>query len=156
MKYYTVKEFAEKVSMSRQAVYNQLDKKLTPYIKEGEGKVLIGEKALELFEKSQALDREVDSTLDKTDNYFVKLIDSLDRTVDTLEKTIESLHEQLETLQKQLEVKDKEIESLYRILDQEQQLHAHSQKELLTIESRVVEIEQKQKNRKKWFGKNKE
>lgn len=149
MRYYTVKEFAEKVSISRQAVYSQLDKKLTDYLKPGASKVLISEQALDLFKKCQALDKE----LDTNDKHFVKLIDSMDRTIDTLEKT-------LDTLQDQLSAKDKEIERLYGLLEKEQYLHAHSQKELLAIETRVATMEQaqdqKKGSRRKWFGKNKE
>ena len=133
MRYYTVKEFAEKVSISRQAVYSQLDKKLTDYLKPGASKVLISEQALDLFKKCQALDKE----LDTNDKHFVKLIDSMDRTIDTLEKT-------LDTLQDQLSAKDKEIERLYGLLEKEQYLHAHSQKELLAIETRVATMEQAQ------------
>ena len=149
MRYYTVKEFAEKVSISRQAVYSQLDKKLTDYLKPGASKVLISEQALDLFKKCQALDKE----LDTNDKHFVKLIDSMDRTIDTLEKT-------LDTLQDQLSAKDKEIERLYGLLEKEQYLHAHSQKELLAIETRVATMEQaqdqKKGSRRKRFGKNKE
>ena len=145
MRYYTVKEFAEKVSISRQAVYSQLDKKLTDYLKPGASKVLISEQALDLFKKCQELDT--------NDKHFVKLIDSMDRTIDTLEKT-------LDTLQDQLSAKDKEIERLYGLLEKEQYLHAHSQKELLAIETRVATMEQaqdqKKGSRRKWFGKNKE
>lgn len=153
MRYYTVKEFAEKVSISRQAVYSQLDKKLTDYLKPGASKVLISEQALDLFKKCQALDKELDKELDTNDKHFVKLIDSMDRTIDTLEKT-------LDTLQDQLSAKDKEIERLYGLLEKEQYLHAHSQKELLAIETRVATMEQaqdqKKGSRRKWFGKNKE
>ena len=74
------------------------------------------------------------------------------------EAVIDTLLKQSEMLQKELEIKNKQIEKLnemlaesYKILNQEQQLHAMAKQELRLLEVKVEEQEQTKEQQKKWW-----
>lgn len=74
------------------------------------------------------------------------------------EAVIDTLLKQSEMLQKELEMKNKQIEKLnemlaesYKILNQEQQLHAMAKQELKLLEVKVEEQEQTKEQQKKWW-----
>lgn len=121
--YLSIKEFAERAGVSRQAVYKQLNNQLTPYLKVIDGKKMLDKSGLELFEKQE--------DCKPVDNDFVnQLVNQL--TTELTEKG-----QQLKEKDKQIAEKDKQIAALQKVLDQEQRLHA------LALQ-RVAELEDKQ------------
>ena len=67
--YLTISEFAERAAVSRQTVYNNLDKKLSKFTVEIDNKKLIEIKGLEVFGVKK--DVKVDTGVDKEiDNNF--------------------------------------------------------------------------------------
>lgn len=74
------------------------------------------------------------------------------------ETVIDTLLKQSEMLQKELEIKNKQIEKLnemlaesYKLLNQEQQLHAMTKQELKLLEVKVEEQDQTKEQPKKWW-----
>lgn len=74
------------------------------------------------------------------------------------EAVIDTLLKQSEMLRKELEIKNKQIEKLnemladnYKLLNQEQQLHAMTKQELKLLEVKVEEQEQTKEQPKKWW-----
>lgn len=97
-KYYSVKEFSEKVELTQQALYVRINKDLAPFVKMIEGKKMISEEALEKFEKKE---NEQNSSV-------------------VLEKT-------LEIFQGQLTVKDEQIANLNKRLKEALELNKNNQ-----------------------------
>ena len=51
--YLSIKDFAQAVGISQQAVYKQLNNKLQPYLKVVDNKKMLEKSALKLFEKEE-------------------------------------------------------------------------------------------------------
>ena len=92
-KYITVAEAAEIFNVSKQSVYNMLQKDLKPYTKILNGKKVILSRAIK------------DMAADQPD-------DMQDEIEKLKQKTIEALEKHIETLEKQLEQKDRQINDL--------------------------------------------
>jgi len=104
--YISIKDFALKVGVSPQALYQRLDKDLKPFLKVVESKKTLNIKALELFtlkEVEQVVDKAVDKDLLKT------------------------LQATLKVLEGQLEAKDKQIADLNDRLKEAQELNRNNQ-----------------------------
>lgn len=106
--YLTIKEAADLLGVSVQAVYQRLDKDFNPYLKVIDGKKRLDKRVLDLNDKS-----EISSGLTNDFKEILKL-----------------LEKQLEEKDRQLSVKDKQIEDLsdrlaeaHQMATQAQQLH---------------------------------
>ena len=134
--YITVSEFATKAGISKQRVYQLLNKSLKEFVQEVDGKKVIDIKGLELFENNENHSR-VEQTFKQ---YLNKSL------IDTLQTTIA-------VLQKQLEEKDRQIAELTEIVKtQSQSINAANHADLadkLKIES----SEQKEEREKQSFWK---
>lgn len=134
--YITVSEFATKAGISKQRVYQLLNKSLKEFVQEVDGKKVIDIKGLELFENNENHSR-VEQTFKQ---YLNKSL------IDTLQTTIV-------VLQKQLEEKDRQIAELTEIVKtQSQSINAANHADLadkLKIES----SEQKEEREKQSFWK---
>ena len=86
--YIPIKEFADKVGVSTQAIYQRIEKDLQSYLKIENGKKTLSIRALELF-NTRPVEKEVDNELYKT-----------------LQETLKSFKEQLEAKDQQLKAKD--------------------------------------------------
>lgn len=86
----TIKEVAEALGISRQAVYNKLDKEFQPYLTIENGKKLLSKAVLQNNEE-----KEVSSEVDKNIQSFVNLLDK-----------------QNEQLRKELDIKNEQIREL--------------------------------------------
>lgn len=129
--YIPVSEFATRANITKQRVYQLLNKSLKEFVKEVDGKKVIDIKGLELFkdnENNSRLEQAFEQDLNKT-------------LIDTLKTTIE-------VLQKQLEEKDNQINELHKLIDQQQQLHAQS-----NANNKLESSEQKEEREKKSFWK---
>lgn len=140
--YISIAEFAERANISKQAVYQQLDKKLKSYFKEIDGKKYINIKALDLYNEENSNDSE---------------FNKLNEIINTLSETIKVLNQQLT-------VKDEQIAELTKTLQAEQALHNQTQQRLalpqenISVEPISTEPEQQeekvaQSEKKSWFSK---
>ena len=116
IEYLTVKEFAEEVGITTQAVYKQLNNQLQGRFKKDGKKTLIEKSAISMFQKKN--DQPVDNQL-QTELY--------------------------NQLRNQLQEKDAQIALLHRLLDQEQQLNLVAKKRVMELENRTKLLEDQTK-----------
>lgn len=107
--YLTVKEFAKRVGVTNQTIYNRIDKDLIKFLKPNTKVKMIDIEALKLFS--------VDDNLNKFDQNLYK-----------------GFKENLEILQEQLKEKDKQIEALLQLNQNNQILLKQSQDKILKLE----------------------
>lgn len=126
--YITVSEFSKRANVSKQYVYQQLDKKLKEFVKVVDNKKMLNIKGLELFnqvENSQVVEQDFNQQLNNS-----------------LNKQIDALNSQIESLLDQLKAKDEQIRDLNTIVKQEQALHLATQQKLLLLEQKQEHQEQ--------------
>lgn len=127
--YISVSEFADRAGCSKQAVYQQLNKKLKPYVKVIDGKKTINSKALrevygkEIQPESQSVVKEVDQELNK------ELIDLLKTQIEEKDQQIKELHRLLATSQMQLTESAHKVQELEDKLDDKQRQDTAEKKE---------------------------
>jgi hypothetical protein len=127
--YMKIKEFAQRVGISQQAVYKQLNNRLKDYVTVIDGKKWIDKRALELYEPK------VNSTTKSTDeqpmnNQFnIELIQMLRDELAEKNRTIAEL-------QKSLNAERELVKEAHLLLKNEQELHG----------KRILELEAKQVN----------
>jgi len=105
--YITVKELAQKTSLSTQAIYRRLDKDLQKYCQVVANKKVLNIRVLEVFNQAdlQSDDNKVDNTLQAT-----------------LQITIEVLRDQLTVKDKQIEELNNRLAEAHQMANQAQQL----------------------------------
>lgn len=134
--YITVAEFSKRANISKQRVYQLLNKSLKEFVKEVDGKKVIDIKGLELFK-----DNENNSRLEQA---FEQ--DFNNTLIETLKTTIE-------VLQKQLEEKDNQICELTEIIKtQSQSINAANHAELAD-KLKLENAEQKEERETRSFWK---
>ena len=116
IEYLTVKEFAEEVGITTQAVYKQLNNQLQGRFKKDGKKTLIEKSATALFLKNE-------------DNQNFNQLNN---------QLLNQLNNQLN---EQLKEKDAQIAQLQKLLDQEQQLTLVANKRVLELENRTRALE---------------
>lgn len=114
-KYLTVKEVADKFSISRQSVYNKLDNEFKPYL------TIINDKKMLKIGILKLLDKKFMSS-DLTENMSAYLTESLQ----ILREQNSQLQSIIATLQEQLHTKDIQIEQLQLEISTE---HHHSREQ---------------------------
>ena len=116
--YIGISEFAKRVNVSKQAVYQQLDKKLKPYLIVIDGKKRLNIKAIsEVYDKQS---EEIDKEVEQEEN----------------NQLIDILTNQLIEKDKQLTEKDKQIDGLIKSL-------SLAQMQLTEVSHRLQELEDK-------------
>ena len=134
--YITVAEFSKRANISKQRVYQLLNKSLKEFVKVVDGKKVIDIKGLELFkdnENNSTLEQAFEQDLNKT------LIDTLNTTI--------------ELLNKQLAEKDKQIAALTEIVQtQAKGISADSHAELAD-KLKLENAEQKEERESRSFWK---
>lgn len=135
--YLTISEFAERAAVSRQTVYNNLDKKLSKFTVEIDNKKLIEIKGLEVFgvKKDVKLDTEVDKQIDNNftseNNSFKEVIKALTEQLQEKDKQIQRLQEELRRAIVSADEKDKYIQEqgrrLTELLEQSNKLQENNQ-----------------------------
>ena len=118
-KYYTVAEFAKKAGISKQAVYQSLEKKLYKYVKEIDGKKYISRDAFSVFNSKL-----IDSTLEKI---LIQLEEK--------DGQIALLLEQIKFQDEEIKRRSEEIFELTKAFREAQALHAGTMKRELTDNS---------------------
>lgn len=122
--YITVSEFSKRANVTRQYVYQQLDKKLKEFVKVVDNKKMINIKALELFNQGEDC----------------KVVEQ--QFSQQLNNQVDSLNKQIESLLDQLKAKDEQIKDLSTMVKQEQALHLATQQKLLLLEQKQEHQEQ--------------
>ena len=111
--YISIAEFSKRANISKQRVYQLLNKSLKDFVKEVDGVKMLHIQALERYQRKENKSR-IEQGFEQDFNNHLN---------DTLIKTIE-------LLQEQLSVKDRQIEELTRLLDQSQHLQAQTTSKL--------------------------
>lgn len=162
--YITIAEFAERVGVSKQAIYKRISKDLAPYLKE-EGRVkYIAEEATALFNHSTNQPRlkqtkverveKVELDQDQETTYLLEQLKEKDRLIQEQQQTIKDQAEQIKKLQDHIisqatettEIlkKQSQLQENFQILlgQQQQQLQAGSQETTVeTVETTVKQTE---------------
>lgn len=111
----TIKEVADILGCSVQAVYNRLEKDLKPYLKIENGKKRIDDKVLGYLNK---------------DNFSSKFLNDFKLNLNLLEKQNEQLIKELDFYKAEITEKNNQISELQKLLDQQQQLQLQQQKSI--------------------------
>ena len=141
--YIPIKEFADKVGVSTQAIYQRIDKDLQSYLKIENGKKLLNIKGLELFnvketckDNLQEIDKQLYNTLQDTLKSFQEQIKAKDL----------QLQEQRQDYIKQLEAKDLQIERLQKSNENNQILIAQAQERVKQLEAPKEPVKEEKRN----------
>ena len=125
--FYTVAEAAELLGVSRQAIYQALNKQLKPFSSKVDGKIVIAAAAF-----SDMSDKQLDKEKDKQQlniQVLVQEVEKLKIQLDESGKREKMLADQLEYLKQQIKIKDETIEGLRTALDQQQKLQLLTQQQ---------------------------
>ena len=137
--YISIAEFSKRANISKQRVYQLLNKSLKDFVKEVDGVKMLHIQALERYQRKENKSR-IEQGFEQDFNNPLN---------DTLIKTIE-------LLQEQLSVKDRQIEELTRLLDQSQHLQAQTTNKLPEPKAEepgtVVELSEPEQTEKKKKG----
>lgn len=160
--YVPITKFAELAGISRQAVYKQVDNRLSTYCKLVDNQKMVNLRALSDVFGAQ---------VDKVDNQIVNLDKGdLSAVVAVLQETINTLQGQLAEKDKQLYEKDRQISDLHRRLEDltvtlmaaqrlaesAQALHAGTIQQQLASEKNTMEQSEPEmtpKKKKRWWNK---
>lgn len=143
--YISIAEFAERAGVSKQAVYQRLNKSLKKYVKVEKGKKCINIKALEdLYSK------EVEQVFQGKSQGVEQGIEE-EKEGQLINKLIDTLQEELKQKDEQLNEKDRQIKELHNLLDQQQQLAAMDRKKILELEDQLAHEQKEEEPQKKWW-----
>ena len=110
--YLSISEYAKIRGISKQAVYQQLNKKLKPFVQVVEGQKYISKEALsekDLKKLEQPIEQEFNKVEQSVEQeFFIKQIAEKDKQIDTLLKQIDTLQELLNQSQR-LQAADKQL-----------------------------------------------
>lgn len=129
--FYTVAEAAELLGVSRQAIYQALNKQLKPFSSKADGKIVIAAAAFSDMSDKQ-LNKQVNKESDNRQSNIQALVQEVDKLkiqLDESEKREKMLADQLEYLKQQIKIKDETIEGLRTALDQQQKLQLLTQQQ---------------------------
>lgn len=139
--YLTIQEVATITGVSRQAVYQRIDKDLKEYVKLIKGKKMLNNKALKMF-NTNSIDKQVDN-IDKQLN----------------KQLTSTLQAQIDLLTKQLEIKDKQLADnsilltqLTTSLQQSQELNLNNQLLLKSEQNKSQPLLTNDEAKKSWFN----
>ena len=112
--YISIREFAARANISKQRVYQLLEKKLKPYCKTIENKKCVDVSALEEFQRDSNLENIIQPIEKVLESSLKKNSESTENSnFQPLERAIENI---IESFNKQLETKDKQINELTEML----------------------------------------
>ena len=129
-KYYTVAEYAEMQGISKQAVYQALNKKLKGYSTKVDGKTMLVASALSVKVGEATVNENSTGKL-FNNQLSVQEIESLKKQIEDANDKVNLLNKQVEILGLQLTTKDEQISRLQQALDQQQRLQLMTQQKQL-------------------------
>lgn len=159
-RFLTITEFAAAAGISRQTIYNNLDTRLSKYVKINDaGKKVISSDALSVFgvkdltefdaDLMSNLDAKHQDDLTQLDTNFI--VDVLRKQLEEKDKQIMFLYEEISSLRRQIEEKDKHIREqtnqILKLLESSQELQRNSQ----ILLARQQEVKRLEEGKKKSF-----
>lgn len=156
--YISIADFAERAGVSKQAVYQRLNKSLKTYVKDVDGKKSINIRALEDLYGIDACSR-LEQDIQGEFKGVEQGIDQV-KEDQLINKLVETLQEELKSKDEQIREKDLQIKELHNLLDQQQQLTALDRKKIVELEDRLAnasdqsadqEEETTEQIQKKWW-----
>lgn len=136
--YISIAEFAERAGVSKQAVYQRLNKSLKAYVKAVDGKKSINIRALEdLYGKDSCSRLEQD-----IQGEFKGVEQGIDQEKEAqlINTLIYTLQDELKSKDEQLREKDLQIKELHNLLDQQQKLTAMDRQRITELEDKLVNV----------------
>ncbi len=132
--YLTVAEYAQIKGISKQRVYQLLNKGLKEFVQEVEGRKVIDIRALSENEVKR-VEQEFQGDLNKFEQGVEQEVkppnstkfDNSSTELDIIRQVLADYKEQLEAKDRQIEAKDKQIDELTRLLSQSQELNRNNQ-----------------------------
>ncbi len=146
--YMTVKEFAEAVGITEQAVYKQLNNRLSTFSTKLNGRKVLKIQALQEYGLNkiqpniqpveqpvvQLFQPEFNPKLAEKEAEICHLQEQIQQQkIEELSRHIEALKEQLRVKDEQIRAKDQQIESLHEILSRQQQLAAIQEQRIIQL-----------------------
>lgn len=149
-KYLTIKELANEVNITTQAIYQRLDKDLKKYLQIIDGKKMINAEAIiKVFgQKNKINENNIESTCkpitnQKLINFASDLQPKESKLQSDLQENKDALQETIKTLSKQLDEKDKQIKSLQDELNLQNE---HVRKQSDRLVDLVEQVNELQRN----------
>lgn len=115
-RYITIPEFANKAGISKRTAYRRIANDLNPYIKIEDGKKMISEAALELFDTKKVEEPE-QVVSDTSHSLSIKVTDMA-----VTEKILDNFARQIAIMEQQLKEKDDQIQQITAALLKEQEI----------------------------------
>lgn len=135
----TIKEVAEKVGVSQQAIYKQLNNKLNNYVEIVENKKMLNFKVLE-----EVYNIKVEQPIQP--NVQPNIEQLYKEQIDILKEQIDSLKEQINQKDKEIERLHQEIERLHQEFNKALQIFDQQKLQLLTYQKPGEEQEEKKQS----------
>lgn len=136
--YISIAEFAERAGVSKQAVYQRLNKSLKAYVKDVDGKKSINIRALEdLYGKDNCSRLEQD-----IQGEFKGVEQGIDQEKEAqlINTLIDTLQDEIKSKDEQLREKDLQIKELHNLLDQQQKLTAMDRQRITELEDKLANV----------------
>ena len=149
-KYLTIKELANEVNITTQAIYQRLDKDLKKYLQIIDGKKMINAEAItKVFGQKNKIDTSnientcKEITNQKPINFASNLQAKENNLQNDLQENKDTLQETIKTLSKQLDEKDKQIKTLQDELNLQNE---HVRKQSDRLVNLVEQVNELQRN----------
>lgn len=136
--YISIADFAEHAGVSKQAVYQRLNKSLKAYVKDVDGKKSINIRALEdLYGKESCsrLEQDIQGEFKEVEQGIEE-----EKEGQLINKLIDTLQEELKSKDEQIREKDLQIKELHNLLDQQQKLTAMDRQRITELEDKLVNV----------------
>ena len=148
----TVKEYAEAAGVTQQAVYQRLNKGLTSFVVEVNGKKYLKRQALEALQEKAEF-KPIQDKVEQDSSKVEQGFNNIDKVLETLSKTVDLLQGQLEIKDQQISELNKRLEQALNNTTQSHYIAAQAQKQLTSEEQPEVEpINTEEKQEKSFFS----
>ena len=143
----SIKEFAEKVGVSVQAIYKRVNNendKIQPYLRKVKNKVRVDIKAIEELFENDKLNQE----LNQVEKVY-KLPGEYNQ--ESFYKVLDTLNEQIVAYRKEIETKDKQIADLLELMKTNNQVLSQQQELRLMDKQKILQLESAEDKKKRRF-----
>lgn len=135
----SIKDFAEKVGVSVQAIYKRINNKndkIQPYLNQFNGKFFVSIKAVDELFKTDNLNQDLNQVENPCEIPGIELNDkNFSKVIDTLTAQIIAYRKEIETKDKQIADLTELMKSNAQMLNQQQQLNLMDKQKILQLES---------------------
>ena len=148
--YISIKEFAEKVGVSVQAIYKRVNNetdKIQPYLVKVKNKVRIDSKALTALYSDEDLNQELNQ-VEKVEKSY-KLTGEYNQ--ESYYKVLDTLNEQINAYRKEIKTKNKQIADLLELMKNNNQVLSQQQELNLMDKRKILQLESAEDKKKRTF-----